>query len=583
VLGATLVLPALLGISPAAGQRAEPLRFQLTLAPAAVAEIGRLGLETPVHGRAYVIVTRDSARDPRQQVGVAGVPFWGKDVASWQPGSTVTLADAGGVLGYPLRRFSDLPTGEYFVQAFLNVYTTFRRADGHTVRLHQDQGEGQDPWRSPGNVFSRVRRVRLDPAAGGTVSLELSDVIPPIDSVPRGGVLQQGNPADRPHVRFVKIRSELLSKFWGRDMYLGANVLLPRDFDTQPQKRYPAIYMQGHFPGSGAPFGFGSTRRRPAAAGASGAPGTGAAPATGGADVASQQNPFDTFWLSDAAPSLVAISIRDANPFYDTSYSVNSVNVGPYGDAIVHELVPYLEREFRLIPEREARVLAGGSTGGWEALAMQVYYPDEFGGAWGWCPDAVDFRYHQIVNIYQDANAYVLDRGWLKVERPGMRRPDGNVMYTMRDENRFEQAVGARGRSAGQWAIWEAVYGPVAADGYPKPIWDPLTGTIDREVASYWKEHYDLTDYLKRNWSTLGPKLTGQLHVAVGAADSFYLEEAVYLLQEMLDAATNPPANASFEYGARKPHCWIGSSRERPGEDLSQAEFVRIVGKYLER
>ena len=582
------LLPALAAGSSLSAQQGAPLRFELTLPTTAASAMRQLGLELPAYGRAYVIVTRDSTRQPRQQVDVAGVPFWGMDVAAWRPGSTITLADSDDVFGYPLRRFADLPAGAYFVQAFLNVYTTFQRADGHSVRLHQDQGEGQDPWRSPGNAYSPVQRVQLDPATGGAVRLVLSEIVPPIDPAPPGGTLQQGNPADRPQVRFVKIRSELLSKFWGRDMYIGANVLLPRDYESQPDRRYPAIYLQGHYPGSGAPFGFGEVRSRQS--GAAGAGGNAPANAAGGNALANaagsnsaraQANPFAAFWLSDAAPPLVAITIRDANPFYDTSYSVNSANLGPYGDAIMQELIPYLERQFRLIPEREARLLAGGSTGGWEALAMQIFYPDQFAGAWGWCPDAVDFHYHQIVNIYDDQNAYTLDRGWLQVERPGMRRPDGNIMYSMRDENLFEHAVGTRARSAGQWAIWEAVYGPPAEDGYPRPLWDPLTGEIDPATATYWQQHYDLTDYLRRNWSTLGPKLSGRLHVAVGAADSYYLDDAVYLLQQFLDSTSELPARATFEYGARKPHCWIGYSREQPGQDLGQPEFVRIIGEYL--
>jgi hypothetical protein len=560
VLLAAALLATAPGFSAAAAAAQTPLRFEVTLSPAAESAVRSLGLETPVHGRAYVIVTRDSAREPRRQVSVAGVPLWGRDVEAWTPGATVRFADGdGAVAGYPLQRLNELPAGDYWVQAFLNVYTTFHRGDGVTVRLHQDAGDGQNPWISPGNVYSVVRRIHLDPAAGGPVHLELTEVIPPIEAVPPGGTLQQGNPVDREHVRFVKIRSELLSRFWGRDMYIGANVLLPRDHAMHTDRLYPTLYMLGHFPGRGAPFGFGGGARAGRGAG------------------------FDDFWLSGEAPELVVVTIRDANPFYDTSYSVNSANVGPYGDAITKELIPHLEREFRLQADVGSRLLAGGSTGGWEALALQIFHPDLFGGAWGWCPDAVDFRYHQIVNIYDDANAFTLDRGWLKVERPGMRRADGNVLYTMRDEVRFEDVVGNRGRSAGQWAIWEAAYGPRGDDGYPQPIWDPHTGVIDHAVAAYWKQHFDLTDYLRRNWSRIGTQLAGRIHVAVGDMDSYYLEQATYLLHELLDTVTDPPAAASFEYGRRKPHCWIGHSRERPGEDLGNVEFVRIIGEYLRR
>ena len=508
-----------------------------------------------MHGRAYVIVTRDSAREPRRQVSVSGVPFWGTNISNLGAGGSVTIADGAQLIGYPLDRLRDLPAGEYYVQAFVNVYTTFRRADGKVVRMHQESGDGQNPWISPGNLHSKVVKLRIGSGARTHV-LELSEVIPPIEPVPAGGTLQQGNPPDQQLVKFIKIRSEAVSRFWGRDMYIGANILLPRDYHANPQKRYPVLYMQGHFPGRSAPFGFGSTQ-------------------------ANRPNTFDPFWLSDRAPDLIVVTIRDANPFYDTSYSVNSANVGPYGDAITRELIPHIERNFRAIAEPWARTLAGGSTGGWEALAMQIFYPDAFGGAWGWCPDPVDFNYHQIVNIYKDANAYTLDRGWLKVERPGNRRPDGNVQYTMRDENRFELAVGTRGRSAGQWAIWEATFGSVAADGYPQAIWDPMTGAIDKKVAAYWKEHFDLTDYLRRNWPVLGPKLQGKLHIAVGDADSYYLEQGVYLLEDFLKTTTSPKSDATFEYGKRKPHCWIGYSRDNPGTDLSQAEFVRILGDYL--
>ena len=532
--------------------------FEVTLSASALAQMAALGLDTPAAGRLFVILTRDTLREPRLQTGVTGVPFWGLDVGSLGAGAPVTLADGSGVYGYPLPTLAAIPAGEYTVQALLNAYTTFERADGKVVAMHQETGEGQDLWRSPGNPLSGPLRVRIGNGAASKIRLALDSVIPPIEPVPNGGVPQQGNPADGRLTRFVKIRSEKVSAFWGRDMWMGANVLLPRDYADRPGERYPVIYVQGHFPGRSAPFGY-----------SEGEPARG-----GGAD-------FTRFWLSDAAPRVILVSIRDANPFYDTSYSVNSANVGPWGDAIIEELIPYLERTFRIIPEPWARVTAGGSTGGWEALAMQAYYPETFGGAWGWCPDPVDFRYHQIVNLYEDTNAYALEDEWHEVERPGARRPDGNIRYTMRDENLYEHAAGPRGRSGGQWAIWEALFGPVAEDGYAAPIWDPITGVIDKDVAAWWREHSDLNQYLQRNWATVGPRLAGKLHVAVGDMDSFYLEQGVYLLEEFLKTTTAPPALASFEYGRKQPHCWTGFSRERPGERLSNAEFVRIAADYM--
>ncbi len=555
-------LLALLTVSfvSSAGDVAEPLSFEVELSEEAASAIARLGLDVPVVGRVYVIIARDDRREPRFQARPRGVPIWGKDVRDFSGGDRVVLSsDDDAVVGYPLASLEDIPAGEYYVQAFLNVYTTFARSDGHLVEMHLNSGAGQSPFRAPGNAYGAVQQVRLDPAAGGTIRLQLSEVIPPVEPLEPGESLQQGNPRDEGElVKFVKIRSDLVSEFWGRDMYIGANVLLPSDYWANPERRYPVIYYQGHFPGRRVPFGYGSQ---------GGGRGSG----------------FSEFWDSPASPKLIVISFRDANPFYDTSYSVNSANVGPYGDALVQELIPYLESEFRIVAEPWARVLAGGSTGGWEALAMQIFYPDFFGGAWGWCPDPVDFHHYQIVDIYEDENAYEIGGEWTKVERPAQRTTDGSVQLTMRQENLYELAVGTKSRSAGQWAIWEALYSPVGADGYPQRIWDPVTGVIDHQVAEYWREHYDLHHILRRDWSTLGAKLSGKLHVAVGDMDSFYLNNGVHRLEEFLSAVEDPPANASFEYGPRKPHCWIGYSPSGSGADMSNGEFIGVVAEYLRR
>jgi len=537
----------------------ESFRFRIELTEDAVREIESLGLETPITGRLYVIVSLDGEREPRQQLRETGVPFWGMDVRSLTEGSAIVLDDRDASFrGYPLEFPSDLPAGDYYVQAFLNVYTTFHRSDGQTLEMHLNSGAGQNIWRAPGNAHSQVARLHLDPAESKVHTLKIDSVIPPFEPLEEGDVLQQGNPRDTEWVKFVKIKSDVLSDFWGHPMYIGANVLLPEGYEENPDATYPVIYLQGHFPGRRAPLGFSeesSGRRR-------------------------SREVFE-FWTSDEAPRLVAVTLRDANPYYDTSYSVNSANVGPYGDAITQELIPYLEEHFRIKNESWARTLAGGSTGGWEALAMQVWYPDMFGGCWGWCPDPVDFNYYQIVNIYEDDNAYYRINDWHQVERPNARRPDGNIVSTVRMENHYELAIGPNSRSGGQWAIWEALFSPVGENGYPRPIWDPVSGEINPETAAYWKDHYDINHYLQTNWETVGTSLQGKIHVAVGDMDTYYLEEGVYLLESFLQSVPDPPADASFEYGRKKPHCWIGESPDRPGEDLSYVEFIQVVADHM--
>ena len=543
------------------GPEVDAPSFSIELTETVAQEIAALGLEVPVTGRAYVILTRSGEREPRQQVGVSGVPFWGSEVRGLSGGDEVTLVPGGeGVIGYPLADFSSVPPGDYVVQAFLNVFTTFHRSDGHVVEMHLNSGAGQSPWRAPGNALSQPQEVTIGPRGGGTIRLALTEVIPPADPVPEGGSLQQGNPPDQGDlVRFVKIRSQALSEFWGRDMYIGANVLLPADYWTSPDRRYPVLYLTGHFPGRSAPFGYSEE------------PGSGRARNQG----------FAEFWKAPESPKMVLVTVRDANPYYDTGHSVNSPNVGPYGDAFTQELIPFLEEEFRILPEPWARVLAGGSTGGWEALAIQILNPAFFGGTWGWCPDPVDFHAYQIVNVYDDENAYETGNEWVKVERPNNRRTDGAVVSTVRQEMSYERAVGPNGRSGGQWAIWEALFSPVGPDGYAAPIWDRVTGEINHDVAEYWRENWDLTQHLASNWATVGPDLAGKLHVAVGDMDSYYLNNAVELMEAAVKELADPSPGASFEYGRKKPHCWIGASPWRPGEDLNNTEFVRVVDGYL--
>jgi hypothetical protein len=535
--------------------------FAIELSESAAQEITALGLEVPVTGRAYVILTRDSETEPREQVGVSGVPFWGREVRGMAGSDEVTIVPGGdGVIGHPLADLTSVPPGDYVVQAFLNVFTTLHRSDGHVVEMHLNSGAGQDPWQAPGNALSEPQEVRIDPARGSTIRLALTQVIPPTDPVPEGGSLQQGNPPDQGDlVRFMKIRSDALSTFWGQDMYIGANVLLPTDYATNPNRRYPVLYLTGHFPGRRAPFGYSDE------------------PTEGRGRYAG----FSDYWRSSRSPKMILVSVRDANPYYDTGHSVNSGNVGPYREAFTQELIPLLEEEFRIIPQPWARVLAGGSTGGWEALAIQIRNPEFFGGTWGWCPDPVDFHYYQMVNVYEDDNAYETGNEWVKVERPNNRRTDGAVVSTIRQEMYYERAVGPNGRSGGQWAIWEALFSPVGPDGYAAPIWDRVTGEIDHEVAEYWRENWDLTHYLANNWSTVGPSLSGKIHVTVGDMDNYYLNNAVELMEEALGELSDPSPGASFEYGREKPHCWIGYSPWRPGEDLSGTEFIRVVDRYL--
>ena len=267
--------------------------------------------------------------------------------------------------------------------------------------------------------------------------------------------------------------------------------------------------------------------------------------------------------LAPDTPRFIYATLQHPSPYYDDSYGVNSENNGPYGDAIMKELIPAIEKQFRVIGQPWARMLSGGSTGGWIAAAHQVFYPDFYGGAFASCPDSVDFRYHQIVNIYSDPNAYFIDHGWAAVDRPNQRQPDGNITSMMKDENWYELVVGDKSRSGGQWDIWEATYGPVGDDGYPKRIWDKTTGVIDKTVAEYWKQHYDLRNILETNWTTLGPKVAHKINVYIGDMDSYYLNMGVRMLDEFFkQRAKDPPFTGEIVFQPMAPHCWGPRSQE---------------------
>lgn len=163
-----------------------------------------------------------------------------------------------------------------------------------------------------------------------------------------------------------------------------------------------------------------------------------------------------------------------------------------------------------------------------------------------------------MVNLYKDTNAYFWEGPFKKTPKPGKRNYLGEMQCTLQDMNYREMVLGSKGRSGDQWDIWQAVYSPAGADGYPKPIWDKKTGVIDRSVANYWKENFDLMHILKRDWKTLGPKLTGKIHIYCGDMDNYYLNNAVYLMENYLKTTKTPHYYGEVDYGDRAEHCWNG-------------------------
>jgi hypothetical protein len=482
------------------------LRFEIKLGQALVPDAAQAR-----SGRLLVVLGPEGTKQPRLMVGrtdKSAPPILGRDVTGLAPGDAVVLDEHAAI--FPIESLNELPPGRYAVQALLHTNPNLNIPN------------------APGDLYSSVASVRLEPAVAESVHLELTKAVP-----------EESLPPDTELVKYLKVRSRLLSDFHGRPIDLRAGVILPRDFARQPDRHYP---VRVHIGGYGARFS-----------------NVGSMMTTG--------SEFQRNWIAAHTPPMILIHLDGAGPLGDP-YQVDSANHGPYGAAVTRELIPFIEEKFRGIGQGRARFVDGGSTGGWVALALQIFYPDFFNGAWAFCPDSVDFRCFQLVNIYDDDNAYTNPHGF---ERPAARDVSGDVRYTMRHECQLENVLGRRDSwtlSGAQWGAWNATYGAKGARGHPVPLWNPTTGAIDHQAAAHWKK-YDLRRVLEENWTELGPKLQGKLHIWVGEADDFFLNNAVHRLDTFLSRA-RPPFQGSITYGPGQGHCWMGISQSALMKQMSQ-------------
>lgn len=509
----------------------------------------------PLTGRVFLMISRKREPEVRlQSYGVNSPEFLGADVTQWQPGKVLAVGDDA--LGYPFRRISELPPGEYYLQAAAVVYREYPRTDGHTIWA-LDQWNGQQFNNSPGTLYSAVAKIDLRVASPAAIHLELNQIVPPAPE-----------PVDTDWVKHVKIQSKLLSDFWGRPIYIGAVVLLPRGYHSDHDLRYPVIYQQqAHFSGL-PPFDFmtedrpeGRERHRRECRGAC---------ETG--------YEFYRTWISGSFPKVIAVALQHPTPFADFSSAMNSANNGPYGDAIVKELIPYLDEHFRTIPAAHARLIVGKSMGGRDALALQLHYPESFGGAWIFYPWAISCANYGTLDIYQRDNAFEIKTSdspawygfwsepeWSPLDRASGRTVDGQTLTTFRQESWHDAVV--QPRTGGESGGDDAVFGPVAQDGLPRPLWDRFSGAINSEVAQYWKQNGDLFQYAQTNWATLAPKLHGKLHFYVGEMDEYYRQRGVHQFESFLRTA-RPSASATFEYAPLGGHGW---------QPMSNGELLRAI------
>ncbi|GMH81152.1 hypothetical protein TrST_g11754 [Triparma strigata] len=481
--------------------------------------------------------------------------------------------------GYPIASLLDLPPSAYTVQAELAVFKEWTRANAPptfmpTSCVSKDGSNGS--YEKPdGTVHSKP----IEWNGEDSLELVLEAVIP--DSTPASpGCAGLGDGVDSDDIKTVRIKSTMLSEFYNETIELEACVLLPFGFSDHPEARYPLVLANGHYNPKFNPGGEYRTTDPQCNE-------------DDGYDCVTQNYAYYLHknWTSTdegmpfTGSRVLLITMNSPVPFFDDSYAVNSESMGPYGDALIYELIPEVERSYRGIGQGWARGAMGGSTGGWESAAHMILYPDEFGYALSACPDSVTFTRHTSVNLYENDNAYFYNSnfkrtptpgyrdGYSGVTYPGYKTAYGDIITTFQEMNLRELALGDNSLSCGQCDAWEATWSPLDKEtGYPKRIYDKATGVIDKDVANYWKENYDLANILVRDWETLGPKVSGRLHFAVGGSDSFYLDNAVYDFEQLLLSEIGEDHGVTFEFGAHQglgfQHCFRGYEYDENGEPL---------------
>jgi hypothetical protein len=465
----------------------------------------------PTPGRLFVIFSQTNNPEPRVQLSRVGpsAPYViARDVCcGCGPSSEDTVpaltSEQPVILGkqafsFPLTNLAAIPPGDYFAQAVFDGSSDLRSISG------------------PGNLLSSVQKVHLDSSKGSPPQLEFSLT----SRIPEDKL-----PPDTELTRFLKIPSKLLSDFHQRPMFLRVGVALPAGYSKDATRRFPLWVRIG-----GINARYSSLSR-----------------------LLDQKGDFYKIWTASNTPPFLLLQLDGAGPNGDP-YQVNSANNGPYGDALIQEIIPDIEKRFRGRGTAQSRVLSGTSTGGWVALALQIFYADFFNGAWAACPDPVDFRALELLNIYEDQSAFVNRH---LQERPSERQPNEDTILTMRQEVGVENLLG-RGNSyissGEQWGDWTAVFGSRGPDGKPVPIWDPQTGAINREIAEQWKK-YDLSLVLKSNWASLVPKLKNKLNISAGESDQYFLNNAVHLLDDFFKRE-DASFSKNIHYGPGQGHGW---------------------------
>lgn len=369
--------------------------------------------------------------------------------------------------------------------------------------------------RGVGNLYSDVVEIKVPAEGAAQFDLRLTNTVA-AEPFP-----------EHERVKEIVRRSDLLSTFHGREVLEVAAVVLPESYQRDPERRYPVMYIVPGFGGS-------------------------------------HRDALRYARRTDEAPPVEFLRVMlSGNCKWGHHVYADSATNGPRARALVEEMIPYIDREFRTIADPTARFITGHSSGGWSALWLQVNHPDIFGGCWSTSPDPVDFRDYQQVDLYADPpQSLYYDEAHER--RPIARRGDEPALWY----ESFARMDDVLGRG-GQLRSFEAVFSPLDEAGQPRRLWDRTTGRIDPEIARAWQA-YDIRLLLERNWPRLAPKLAGKLHITTGSRDTFYLEGAVRRLAKSL-AELQSDAEIEIQEGKNHSDILTRELSERIRGQMSEA------------
>lgn len=499
-----LALAAL--FSNAQAQSSQHLFFRVSLDSA---------IARPASGRLLIFLSRGTGAQeiemspfhPTETYVAAG------EVSYLTPGSSIEI-DTDNVV-FP-KGFSTLPPGDYQAQAVLDIRHTYDY-DG----------------REAGDLISPVLSLKgWTPGRGNEPALVINSVVPPAPP-PKLPLSAEEEKAAAASTEAIDMQSSAMTKFFGRPINLRGWVILPPGYREHSVQRYPTVYWT---------HGFGGTLPYAKASG----------------------------WLiyhrmaTGKMPPMIWVMLDESCPT-GTHEFADSLNNGPWGEALTTELIPALESKYRMDAKPTGRFLQGHSSGGWATLQLQVNYPKIFGGTWSTSPDPSDFHDFTGVDLYAEhANIYHRPDG---TPYP-LVRDHGKVTATVEEFARLERVLGDYG---GQLASFEWVFSPRGADGHPLEMFNRDTGDVDPKVVAYWRDHYDLAHIVATDWATRGPYLKGKIHLIVGTADTFYLDGAAHKFEAVLDQLG---ANPHFTYREGRTHFDL----YKDGDDR-QALFDKIAAE----